>query len=225
MKLLFSCRLDLYDHTFPGTSRANGLKCFPVEEMVLPPYRPDDLDDVPEISKRIHEMPAMPNTEWLIEENQWRSMIQSYLACMAFMDDQVGKVLRALEKSKYAENTVVVLWSDHGYHLGEKGRTCKHSLWYRSTHVPLIFAGPGISPGTSSDAQVGLIDMYPTLTELCGLEDNDANEGHSLVPLIRNPRLEWEHPVYTSYGYRTFPFIWKNTIIFITRMGQQNYMI
>ncbi len=175
---------------------------FPVEEMILPPYRPDDLDDVPEISRRIHEMPAMPDTEWLIKENLWGSMIQSYLACMAFMDHQVGKVLRALEKSKYADNTVIVLWSDHGYHLGEKGRTCKHSLWYRSTHIPLIFAGPGISPGTSSDAQVGLIDMYPTLTELCGLEDNDANEGHSLVPLIRDPRLEWEHPVYTSYGYK-----------------------
>ena len=183
---------------------------FPLEDIVLPPYRPDDLDDVPEISKRIHEMPAMPNTGWLIEEKQWRPMIQSYLACMAFMDDQVGKVLHALENSKYAENTVVVLWSDHGYHLGEKGRTCKHSLWQRSTHVPLIFAGPGIPRGKSCNAQVGLIDMYPTLTALCGIEENKANEGHSLLPLIRNPRLEWDYPVYTSYGYQNISIYLEN---------------
>lgn len=178
------------------------VEMFPLEEMVLPPYHPDDLDDVPEISRRIHEMPAMPHTEWLIKEELWESMIQSYLACMAFMDHQVGKVLHALEESKYAENTVVVLWSDHGYHLGEKGRTCKHSLWHRSTHVPLIFAGPGIPRDTFCNAQVGLIDMYPTLTEWCGLEENRANEGHSLAPLIRNPGMKWEHPVYTSYGYQ-----------------------
>ena len=175
---------------------------FPLEEIVLPPYLPHDLDDVPEISKRIHEMPAMPATEWLINENKWKPMIQSYLACMAFVDHQVGKVLDALENSKHADNTIVVLWSDHGYHLGEKNRTCKHSLWNRSTHVPLIFAGPGIEPGSSCDAQAGLIDIYPTLVELCGLEQNPENEGHSLVPLIQDPYLQWDYPVYTSYGYQ-----------------------
>lgn len=175
---------------------------FPVEDMVVPPFRADDLDDVPGISRSLHEMPAMPKTEWLIENGQWKPMIQAYLACMAFMDHQLGTVLNALEESKYADNTIVVLWSDHGYHLGEKNRTCKHSLWHRSTHVPLIFAGTGIRPGISSNAQVGLIDIYPTLTELCGLDDNLANEGHSLVPLIMDPGRRWEHPAFTSYGYK-----------------------
>lgn len=175
---------------------------FPVEEMIEPPYKPDDLDDVPEFSIKLHDMPGMPKTEWLIKENQWKPMIQAYLACMAFVDDQVGKVLDALEKSLYAENTIIVLWSDHGYHLGEKNRTCKHSLWNRSTHIPLIFAGKGIKPELSTNAQVGLIDIYPTLVELCGLEENTANEGNSLVPLLSNPDKKWEHPAFTSYGYK-----------------------
>lgn len=172
---------------------------FPAEEMAEPPFLPNDLDDVPEISRQIHEMPGMPKTEWLIKENKWKSMIQAYLACMAFMDHQLGKVLDALENSQYAENTIVVLWSDHGYHLGEKNRTCKHSLWQRSTHVPLIFAGNGIKTNSCSDP-VGLIDIYPTLLEMCGLKPNDANEGHSLLPLIQNSESEWNYPVYTSYG-------------------------
>lgn len=183
---------------------------FPVDEMVEPPYKANDLDDVPEISRKLHEMPGMPKTEWLIKEKQWKPMIQGYLACMAFMDDQVGKVLQALESSKYAENTIVVLWSDHGYHLGEKNRTCKQSLWERSTHVPLIFAGKGITPETSTNAPVGLIDLYPTLVELCGLEANIANEGNSLVALIENPSVKWEYPTFTSYGYKNTSMYLEN---------------
>ena len=174
---------------------------FPVEDMVEPPYKADDLDDVPEISRKLHEMPAMPKTEWLIKEGQWKPMVQAYLACMAFMDHQLGKVLDALENSKYAENTIVVLWSDHGYHLGEKNRTCKHSLWNRSTHIPLVFAGPTIESNQRTNAAVGLIDMYPTLVEMCGLPANKANEGHSLLSLIENPAKRWKHPAITSYGY------------------------
>jgi arylsulfatase A-like enzyme len=175
---------------------------FPVENMEVPPYKADDLDDVPEISRKIHDMPGMPKTDWLIKEDKWKPMIQAYLACMAFVDEQVGKVLNALEKSEYAENTIIVLWSDHGYHLGEKNRTCKHSLWNRSTHVPLIFAGYGIKQEQSTNVPVGLIDIYPTLVELCGLEENINNEGHSLVPLLQDSDMKWEHPVFTSYGYK-----------------------
>ncbi|WP_407984799.1 sulfatase [Pontiella sulfatireligans] len=175
---------------------------FPVESIELPQYKADDLDDVPEYSRNLHAMPQMPKTEWLIKEKQWKPMLQGYLACMAFMDHQLGKVLDALENSSYADNTVVVLWSDHGYHLGEKNRVCKHSLWQRSTHVPLIFAGAGIVRGQRCGAQVGLIDMYPTLVELCGLEANAANQGNSLVPLLNNPSIKWNHPAFTSYGYK-----------------------
>ena len=117
---------------------------FDVNTIETPPYLENDLDDVPEVSRKLHEMPAMPKTQWLIKENKWKSMVQSYLASMAFVDHQIGRVLAALENSQYRDNTIVVLWSDHGYHLGEKDRTCKHSLWQRSTRVPLVFAGPTI---------------------------------------------------------------------------------
>jgi len=131
-----------------------------VDEILVPPYKPDDLDDIPEISKQLHDMPAMHKTEWLIKETQWKSMLQAYLACMAFMDHQLGKVLDALENSEYLDNTIIVLWSDHGYHLGEKNRTCKHSLWQRSTHVPLIFAGNGIKAKSTCDAELGWVHHF-----------------------------------------------------------------
>ncbi len=175
---------------------------FPVDEMVTPPYKADDLNDVPEASRILHDMPQMPKTEWLIKENKWKPMVQAYLASMAFMDHQLGKVLDALKNSPYADNTVVVLWSDHGYHLGEKNRTCKHSLWNRSTHVPLIFAGKSINASTSCNTQVGLIDVYPTLLDYCGLPKNNKNQGNNLMPLVREPNRNWDKPVLTSYGYK-----------------------
>ncbi len=175
---------------------------FDVNTIETPPYLENDLDDVPEVSRKLHEMPAMPKTQWLIKENKWKSMVQSYLASMAFVDHQIGRVLAALENSQYRDNTIVVLWSDHGYHLGEKDRTCKHSLWQRSTRVPLVFAGPTIKKGSSTNASVGLIDLYPTLLEMCGLPEYATNEGHSLVPLINNPKEKWPHVAITSYGYK-----------------------
>lgn len=173
---------------------------FDEEEMVTPPYRADDLDDVPQISRDLHDMPVMPQTEWLIESGKWKGMIKGYLACMAFMDAQVGRVLDALESSEYADNTIIVLFADHGYHLGEKGRTCKHSLWERSTHVPLIFAGDFIESNQLCDAPVSLVDLYPTLADLCGLPANHLNDGHSVKSLIEKPKSRWENGAITSYG-------------------------
>ncbi len=173
---------------------------FPEEEMVTPPYKEDDYDDIPEMSQRVNDMPQMPKTTWLIEQNKWKSLIQSYLACMAFVDDQVGKVVEALENSPYADNTVIVLYSDHGYHFGEKNRTSKHSLWERSTHVPLIFAGKNIDSGKRCGEPVGLVDIYPTLVELCGLDPNKENEGLSLVKQIDNPKAKRKVGAVTTFG-------------------------
>ncbi|MCY4298906.1 MAG: sulfatase [Flavobacteriaceae bacterium] len=183
---------------------------FDINSIETPPYLENDLDDVPEVSRRLHEMPAMPNTQWLIEEGKWKSMVHSYLASTAFVDHQIGRVLTALENSPYRDNTIVVLWSDHGYHLGEKERTCKHSLWQRATRVPLVFAGPNIKKGSNTDAAVGLIDLYPTLLEMCGLPKYTANEGHSLMPLIINPKEKWPHVAITSYGYKNISLYDKN---------------
>jgi arylsulfatase A-like enzyme len=175
---------------------------FDEKDIVLPPYLENDFDDIPEISKKLHEISAMPDTEWLKKEDKWKPMVKAYLACMAFVDAQLGRVLDKLENSDYKNNTIIVLWSDHGYHLGEKGRTAKHSLWERSTHVPLIFSGTGISKGSVSDQPVQLIDLYPTLVDILKLPPNKQNEGNSLVPLIKDVNATWNHVALTSYGYK-----------------------
>lgn len=169
------------------------------EKIHLPPYKKDDLDDIPKAGlKNIKE--EMPRTEWAIETDQWRDIVHSYLASITFVDHQIGKVINALEESDYSDNTIIVLWSDHGYKMGEKNSFQKASLWERSTHVPLLFAGHGVPEGQSSDRVVSLLDIYPTLVEMSGLPSNSKNEGRSLVPLMKNPSAEWPYPSITGYG-------------------------
>ncbi len=173
---------------------------FPLQDVELPPYQPDDFDDIPEIGKKVAEVPMMPTTEWLKARGEWREPVQAYLACVAFVDHQVGKVLKKLENSDYADNTVVILWTDHGYHLGEKNRFAKQALWQEDTHTPLIIRKPGQAKGGKCNAPVQLIDMYPTLLELCGLPTYQMAEGNSLVPLLNNPDKKWNNPAITFYG-------------------------
>ncbi len=171
---------------------------FPLESIQLPAVRHDDLDDVPAIGRAIHEVPKYPKLSFLQAQDnlQFRKCVQAYLACMAFVDHQVGRVLTALEESPDATNTIVVLLSDHGYHLGEKNRVCKHSLWEEATHVPLCFAD--LRPKTSRviatnvdcNLPVGLIDLYPTLTDLCGLPRNSTNQGESLTGVLQSPKSD-----------------------------------
>jgi hypothetical protein len=110
------------------------------------------------------------------------------------------QTLDALETADLADNTVVVLWSDHGYHLGEKAITGKNTLWERSTRVPLIFAGPGIARGTHTTRPAELLDLYPTLVELCGLPPRTDLEGLSLVPQLTDPDAPRELPAITSHN-------------------------
>jgi arylsulfatase A-like enzyme len=173
---------------------------FNPDKIALPPYKPDDFDDLPAIARQIMEVPMMPTTEWLLEKGEFQNVIHAYLACIAFVDHQVGRVLSSLEKSEYATNTLVVLISDHGYHLGEKNRFAKHSLWERSTHIPMIMKGPGVPVKHTTHAAAGLIDLYPTLLEYCRLQQNPLNEGRSLVPLLENTEKEWPYPAITTYG-------------------------
>lgn len=169
------------------------------EKIILPPYKKDDLDDIPKLGlKNIKDQ--MPRTEWAIETDQWRNIVHSYLASITFVDHQIGKVIKALEESEYSDNTIIVLWSDHGYQMGEKNTFQKASLWERSTHVPLLFAGHGIPKRKSSNRVVSLLDIYPTLLEMSGLPSNSKNEGRSLVPLINEPLKEWPYPSVTGYG-------------------------
>lgn len=171
-----------------------------ITDIKTPPYLQTDMEDIPEIGKSIAEVLEMPTTEWAINKNNWKEMVQAYIACIAFVDAQVGKVIDALENSAYHKNTYVVLFSDHGYHLGEKSRFAKHSLWERSAHVPLIITGPGLQKNKISNHQVGLIDLYPTLLDLCGLPVNKLNDGRTLSPILKGNIKNWNYPVYSFYG-------------------------
>lgn len=172
----------------------------PIEGIQTPPYLKEDLADVPEISKRVHDIPMMPSTEWAKENGHWKDICQAYLACTSFVDFYVGEVLNALEASKYAENTIIILWSDHGYHLGEKNRFAKHSNWERSSKVPMIIAGNGLPKNQRTNQPVELLDMYPTLLDLCDLPPNSSNEGLSFKRLIEQPKQKWKKPAITTYG-------------------------
>lgn len=172
----------------------------PESEIILPPVKEHDRDDVPEFSWYLHWKLPEPRLSWLKQVNQWRPLVRAYLASTTFMDSQVGRVLEALKGIGAAENTVIVLWSDNGWHLGEKGMTGKTSLWERSTHVPLIFAGPGVGKAAKCRQPAELLDLYPTLVELCGLPAKDGLEGHSLVPQLKNPKAKRPWPAITTHN-------------------------
>jgi arylsulfatase A-like enzyme len=138
--------------------------------------------------------------KWIRENNQWRNLVRSYLACTSFVDAQVGRILQTLDEAGLADNTIVVLWGDHGYHLGEKAISGKNTLWERSTRVPLIFAGPGVGAGARTSQPAELLDLYPTLIELCGLTPRNDLEGLSLAPQLKDPAAERQRPAITSHN-------------------------
>jgi arylsulfatase A-like enzyme len=167
----------------------------------MPPYLKDDQDDTPAISRAIHEMPMMPTTEWAIETGEWPNIVQGYLASISFVDHYIGEVLNALENSPYADNTIVVLWGDHGYHIGEKNRFAKHSLWEETSRVPLMIRTPDGAKGQVTSTAVSLLDLYPTLLDLADLPANIANEGGSLKALVEGSSAVSGHVAITSYGH------------------------
>ena len=173
---------------------------YPEQSLLLPEVRSDDRDDLPAFSWFLHWKLPEPRLSWLKKANQWRPLVRAYLASTSFMDSQVGRVLDALDATGRADETVVVLWSDHGWHLGEKGITGKNTLWERSTRVPLIIAGPGVSPGATCARPVELLDLYPTLSELCGLPPRSGLDGHSLVPLLKDANAPRPWPAITTHN-------------------------
>jgi arylsulfatase A-like enzyme len=173
---------------------------YPDDDSLLPEAPEDDRDDVPDFAWRLHWQLPEPRLKWLKESGQWRPLVRAYLASVSLIDAQIGRLLAALKESGQAENTVVVVLSDHGFHLGEKGISGKNTLWERSARVPLIFAGPGVAADAKCKRPAELLDLYPTLIDLCGLPARDDLEGHSLLPQLRDaaaPRLQ---PAITTHG-------------------------
>jgi arylsulfatase A-like enzyme len=173
---------------------------YPDDDSVLPKVLDADRDDTPRFSWYLHWSLPEPRLSWLREKNQWRNLVRSYLACTSFVDSQVGRLVTALDDAGLAENTIVVIWSDHGWHLGEKGISGKNTLWDRSTKVPLIFAGPGITAGQRCTQPVELLDIYPTLIELTGVEKRDDLEGLSLAPQLRDAAARRARPAITTHN-------------------------
>ena len=169
-------------------------------EAPVPIDLPGDLDDVPEAGRQMAAF-RTNDLELINSHGDLGDIVRAYNACIRHADLLVGRVLDALDNSPYAANTVVVFWSDHGYHFGEKHHFAKNTLWERSSRVPLIIAAPGVTtPGTTSSRPVSLINLYPTLTDLCRLPEPEALEGVSLRPLLEDPGLEWERPALMTFG-------------------------
>jgi len=174
---------------------------YPLESLKLPVVPESDLDDVPEYGINLTRLKHVsPTHEWVLNNHQSKPLVQSYLACVSFVDHQVGKLLDTLDNSPYKDNTFIVLYSDHGFHLGEKEHWAKRTLWEVGTRVPMIIAGPGVARGKVCRRPVQLLDVYPTLLELAGLNKDDKLEGHSMVALLKNPDAEWPHMARTSFG-------------------------
>lgn len=173
---------------------------YPDNDSVLPPILHNDRDDTPFFSWYLHWYLPEVRLSWLKQEQQWRPLTRAYLATVSFVDSQVGRVLDALEKSGHKDDTVVVLWSDHGWHLGEKEISGKNTLWDDGTRVPLIFAGPGIAKNAECKRPAELLDMYPTLIDLCGLKSKDGLEGISLLPQLKDANAPRQRPAITSHN-------------------------
>jgi arylsulfatase A-like enzyme len=166
----------------------------------MPPVKDNDRDDGPEFAWYLHWKLPEPRLSWLRANHQWRPMVRGYLATIRFVDAQVGRLLEALDANGLTDNTVVVLWSDHGWHLGEKSISGKNTLWERSTRVPLVFAGPGIARAARCERPVELLDLYPTLAELSSLPAKDGLEGRSLAPLLKNAKAKRAWPAITTHN-------------------------
>ncbi len=172
----------------------------------LPPFKADDLDDLSREARRWALEPVTAGSHaTVVRHGQWRAAIEAYLACVTYVDYEIGRLLDALDASPIGDNTAIVLWSDHGWHLGEKQHWGKWTGWERSTKVPLIIVPPKTSAGSFArggsrcDQPVGLIDLYPTLTEICRAEGPTALDGKSLVPLLRDPGRSTSRAVLTMF--------------------------
>ncbi len=171
---------------------------YPDDDSILPEFHEGDRDDTPHFSWYLHWKLPEPRLSWLKEHHQWRNLVRSYLACTSFVDSQVGRLLAALDEAGVADNTIVVVWGDNGWHLGEKDITGKNSLWDRSTRVPLIFAGPGVKGGQRCMQPAELMDIYPTLIGLTGVAVRNDLEGLSLAPQLKDAATVRERPAITT---------------------------
>jgi arylsulfatase A-like enzyme len=176
----------------------------PVEDIRLPNVDEQDLNDLGAVGQKFALDPITAGTHSLVvKHQQWQSAVRAYLACITYVDRQVGRLMQALDDSPYADNTWIILWSDHGWHLGEKQHWGKWCPWRQSTRVPLIIAPPrnhSAVRGASCAEPVSLVDLYPTLLEIAHLPVAQHAQGQSLLPLLKEPEQQTERAVLTTIG-------------------------
>ena len=172
---------------------------FPKETIQLPEVIDNDLDDVPQPGRDMAD-----SIHWyqpVKKSGEWPAAVRAYHACVAYADAQVGRILDTLDQSSHHDNTIVVLTSDHGWHLGEKERWHKETLWEEASRVPLIFKVPGLTrANTQSDAPASLLDLYPTLIDLCDAPQRPEIEGRSLLPQLKDPAAKRSEPALITNG-------------------------
>jgi len=184
---------------------------FPLDSVMLPKIKADDTSDLGAFAqKEIIERGGNYNKH-VIAANQQKKATQGYLASIAYADAMFGNLMKALKESDYANNTIVVLWSDHGWQLGEKKHWRKFALWENVNRSVLMIQAPQIEKKLPSGAKTGnaeslvsLIDIYPTLIDLCELPKRDDLDGESLLPLLKEPLTEIERPIITTYDYGSY---------------------
>ena len=173
---------------------------FPLESIKLPPYLENDLDDLPPAAVRM----ARPENDHgpMLKAGRWKEAVQAYLATIAYCDMNLGRLLDAFERSAYRDNTIICLWGDHGWHLGEKHHWRKFALWEEATKAPFMWVVPGVTkPNTLCERTVDFMSIFPTLTDLCGIPTPTHNEGVSIRRLLADPKAAWDLPALTTYRY------------------------
>jgi arylsulfatase A-like enzyme len=194
----FFLAVGLHKPHMPFSVPKKWFDLFPLESIELPPHRAGDLDDVPAAGKKM----AKPEGDHaaILKSGRWKEAVQAYLASIAFCDAQVGRLLDALEKSPYKDNTIVCLWSDHGWSLGEKEHWRKFALWEEPTRTVFIWKVPGLTPaGVASPRPVDYMSIYPTMCALTGVKLPAHVEGLDISPLLKNPTAPWETPALTTW--------------------------
>jgi arylsulfatase A-like enzyme len=195
----FFLAVGLYAPHYPNYCPQKYFDLYDPEKVELPPFKEDDLADLPEKIKKM-KIARSRILQKLQSLHAWDDAIHGYLANISYADAMIGRVLDALEASPYAKNTIVVLWSDHGYHLGEKGDWGKHTLWERTSNVPFIWSGPGVAKNHTNDVTVSLIDIYPTFQELCGLPQTKQKlGGASIASTLATPDQAKDRSVFLPH--------------------------
>ena len=193
----FFLACGLFRPHLPWYVPAEYFAAYPLDKIQLPAVLSDDLDDLPPEAQQLAKN-RRSDYEAIKNQQRWKHAIRAYLASISYADAQLGKIISALDASPYAKNTIVVLWSDHGWHLGSKGHWHKSTLWEEATRVPLIIEAPGFKPNVC-DAPVNLISIFPTLLDLCGEQVPDELDGPSLVPLMKKPDRPWTEPAVIEF--------------------------